>query len=140
MKIYYDQDADTKVLAGKKIGIIGFGSQGHAQALNLRDSGLDVVVAERPGTENYDLAKQYGFEPVTASELASICEVIQILAPDDVQAAIYDSEVKQHLTEGKTLMFSHGFNIHYGQIVPPGQCGRDHGGSQEPRTSAPFRI
>jgi ketol-acid reductoisomerase len=119
MKIYYDQDADTKVLAGKKIGIIGFGSQGHAQALNLRDSGLEVVVAEKPGTANYDLAKQYGFEPVTATELASICDIIQILAPDDVQAAIYDSEVKQHLTAGKTLMFSHGFNIHYGQILPP---------------------
>ena len=119
MKIYYDQDADSAVLAGKKIGIIGFGSQGHAQALNLRDSGLEVVVAERAGTDNYDLAKQHGFEPVTATELSSICDVIQILAPDDVQAAIYESEVKQHLTTGKTLMFSHGFNIHYGQIVPP---------------------
>jgi len=119
MKIYYDNDADLNLLQGKKVAIIGFGSQGHAQALNLRDSGVEVIVAERPGVENYELAKQYGFQPVSAAEAAEAAQIIQILAPDDVQAALYESDVKRHLTEGKALFFSHGFNIHFGQIVPP---------------------
>ena len=119
MEIYYEKDASLAPLQGKKIAIIGFGSQGHAQALNLRDSGLDVVVAEREGAPNYDLAKQYGFEPVTASEASAAGDVIQILAPDDVQAMLYENDVKPHLTTGKMLLFSHGFNIHFGQIVPP---------------------
>lgn len=118
MEIYYEKDANLGVLKGKKVAIIGFGSQGHAQALNLRDSGVDVVVAELPGTENYELAKSHGFEPVSAAQAAEQGDLIQILAPDDVQAAIYTNDIKQHLKEGKTLLFSHGFNIHYNQIVP----------------------
>ncbi|MGQ9920252.1 MAG: ketol-acid reductoisomerase [Desulfobacca sp.] len=118
MKIYYDADADLNVLAGKKVGVIGFGSQGHAQALNLRDSGVAVVVSEVPKTANYDLALQYGFTPVTAAEVAQQCQVIQILTQDHVQAQLYENDLKPHLGPGKTLLFSHGFNIHYGQIVP----------------------
>ena len=118
MKIYYDSDADLGVFQGKKVAIIGYGSQGHAQAQNLRDSGVDVVVAELEGTPNYDLAKEHGFEPVTASEASSLADVVQILAQDDVQAMLYREEVAPHMTEGKTLVFSHGFNIHFGQIRP----------------------
>lgn len=119
MKIYYDKDADLKVLRGKKIAIIGYGSQGHAQALNLRDSGLEVMVAQRKGSENYEFAVRDGFKPVTAIEAARPADLIQILTQDHIQAKLYEEEVKPHLRKGKTLFFSHGFNIHYGQIVPP---------------------
>ncbi len=118
MEIYYEKDAKLEVLKGKKVAIIGYGSQGHAQALNLRDSGVEVVVAELPGTENYELAKSHGFEPVSAAQAAEQGDLVQILAPDDVQAAIYTNDIKQHLKKGKTLLFSHGFNIHYHQIEP----------------------
>jgi len=119
MKIYYDKDANLSHLKGKKIAIIGYGSQGHAQAQNLRDSGLDVIVAELKGTENYQLALQHGFKPVTAAEVSKQASLIQILAQDDVQSKLYDQDVKPNLQKGKTLVFSHGFNIHYGQIRPP---------------------
>lgn len=118
-KIYYDKDADLNLLKGKKVAIIGYGSQGHAQALNLRDSGLDVIVAELEGTENYALAKKHGFKPLTASEVSAQGDLIQILAQDNVQAVLYQKDVKPNLKGGKTLVFSHGFNIHYNQIVPP---------------------
>ncbi|UCG14779.1 MAG: ketol-acid reductoisomerase [Deltaproteobacteria bacterium] len=118
MKIYYDSDADLNVLEGKKVAIIGYGSQGHAQAQNLRDSGVDVVVAELPRTANYDLAKEHGFEPITASDASGLADVVQILAQDDVQAKLYRDEVSPNMNEGKTLVFSHGFNIHFGQIQP----------------------
>ncbi len=120
MQIFYDNDADLGVLQGKKVAIIGFGSQGHAQALNLRDSGVDVVVSEVPGTPNYELAVKYGFKPVSASEAAAQAQVVQILTQDHVQAKVYENDLKQHMA-GKTLLFSHGFNIHYGQIVPAPQ-------------------
>jgi ketol-acid reductoisomerase len=119
MKIFYDKDADLKDLKQKKIAIIGYGSQGHAQAQNLRDSGLNVIVAELKGTENYQFALQDGFKPVTASEASKQSDLVQILAQDHLQAKLYEGEVKPHLQKGKTLLFSHGFNIHYGQIVPP---------------------
>lgn len=121
MEIFYEKDAPLGPLQGKKVAIIGFGSQGHAQALNLRDSGLEVIVAERPGVENYELAKSYGFEPVNASEAAEAGDLVQILAPDDVQAVLYQRDVAPHMKAGKTLLFSHGFNIHFGQIVPPAE-------------------
>jgi ketol-acid reductoisomerase len=119
MKIFYDQDGDLNFLKGKKVAIIGYGSQGHAQALNLRDSGLEVIVAELPGTYNYQLAQEHGFSPVSAKEASAQCEIIQILAQDHVQAFLFENEVKPNLTKGKTLVFSHGFNIHFGQVVPP---------------------
>lgn len=119
MKIYYDRDADLNYLKKKKTAIIGYGSQGHAQAQNLRDSGLDVIVAELKGTENYQFALKDGFKPTTASEASKQSDLIQILAQDHVQAKLYEEDVKPHLQKGKTLLFSHGFNIHYGQIMPP---------------------
>jgi ketol-acid reductoisomerase len=106
-------------LKGKKISIIGYGSQGHAQAQNLRDSGLNVIVAELKGTENYQFALQDGFKPIGASDASKQADLIQILTQDDVQAKLYEMDVKPNLQKGKTLLFSHGFNIHYGQIVPP---------------------
>jgi ketol-acid reductoisomerase len=118
-KVYYDSDADLGVLKGKKIAIIGYGSQGHAQAQNLRESGLDVIVAELEGTANFQLAKDHGFTPKTAANAAAEADIIQILAPDQTQAVLYKTEIKDKLTPGKTLVFSHGFNIHYSQIVPP---------------------
>ena len=118
MKIYYDKDADLGVLKGKKIAIIGYGSQGHAQAQNLRDSGLDVIVSELEGTENYQFAVKDGFKPLKASEASKQADLIQILTQDHAQARLYENDVKPHLVRGKTLLFSHGFNIHYGQIVP----------------------
>ncbi len=120
-KMYYEKDADLKILDGKTVGIIGYGSQGHAQAQNLRDSGVNVIISELPGTPNYDLAKEHGFEPVTAEELAEKADVIQMLAPDETQAIIYKNAVAKAMKAGKTLVFSHGFNIHYGQIVPPAE-------------------
>jgi len=117
--IYYDKDCDLKLLEGKVIGIVGYGSQGHAQAQNLRDSGLNVIIAELEGTDNYKKAKADKFEVMSASEMAKKADVIVMLAPDTVQAAIYRNEIKGGLKPGKMLMFAHGFNIHYGQIMPP---------------------
>ena len=118
MKIYYDKDANLSTLKGKKIAIIGYGSQGHAQAQNLRDSGLNVIVAEMKGTENYQFALRDGFKPISASEASKQADLIQILTQDDVQSKLYQMDVKPQLQKGKTLLFSHGFNIHFGQIVP----------------------
>ncbi len=117
--IYYDNDADLKHLAGKKVAIIGYGSQGHAQAQNLRDSGVDVVVGQRPGSANYDLAVEHGFKPVSAAEAAAVSDVINILLPDEVQGEVYERDIKPGLKPGNVLMCSHGFNIHFGQVVPP---------------------
>ncbi|MBU4444312.1 MAG: ketol-acid reductoisomerase [Candidatus Marinimicrobia bacterium] len=119
IKMYYDNDADQKILKEKTIAIIGYGSQGHAQAQNLRDSGYTVIVADVEGSDNYKLAQSHGFKPVTAAEASAKAEVIQILVPDELQKRIYTEEIKQNLTPGKALVFSHGFNIHFGQVVPP---------------------
>jgi ketol-acid reductoisomerase len=118
-KVYYDQDANLDVLKGRKVAIIGYGSQGHAQAQNLRDSGVDVIVSDLPGTPNWDKAIQDGFKPVSAAEASEQASIIQILTEDEVQPKVYKNEVEKFLTSGKTLLFSHGFNIHFGQIVPP---------------------
>ena len=118
-KMYYDNDADLGVLGNKLIAVIGYGSQGHAQAQNLRDSGLKVIVAELPGTDNYRLAESHNFKPVSAKEAAEKADVIQILAQDHIQAKLFKSDVERSLKAGKTLVFSHGFNIHFGEIVPP---------------------
>jgi ketol-acid reductoisomerase len=118
-QMYYDTDADLGVLKGKKIAIIGYGSQGHAQAQNLRESGLDVIVADLEGTPNFKLAIEHGFVPTSAGAAAAAADLIQILAPDETQAALYQTEIKNNLKAGKTLLFSHGFNIHFSQIVPP---------------------
>jgi ketol-acid reductoisomerase len=119
VKIYYDHDCDLKLLKEKTIAVIGYGSQGHAQAQNLRDSGFKVIVSEVPGTDNYTLAKKHGFEPMSAEEAGKKADIIHILTPDDVQKKIYYNEIEENMTKGKALVFSHGFNIHFGQIIPP---------------------
>jgi ketol-acid reductoisomerase len=118
-KIYYEKDADLALLKNKVIGIIGYGSQGHAHAQNLRDSGLKVIVAEAKGTEGYKAAKKAGFEVLDAADAAKRADVIMMLVPDQLQAKVYKESIADNLTRGKTLMFAHGFNIHYVQIVPP---------------------
>ncbi|WP_261341597.1 ketol-acid reductoisomerase [Bremerella cremea] len=118
-KIYYDNDADLSVLKGKTIAILGYGSQGHAQAQNLRDSGCTVIIGQRPGSPNYDLAKSHGFEPMSVEEATKKADIVNMLLPDEVQADIYNQFVKPNLKPGNVLMCSHGFNIHFNQVVPP---------------------
>lgn len=119
VQVYYDKDANLDLLKGKKIAVIGYGSQGHAQAQNLKDSGLDVVVGLREGSKRWEIAEKDGLQVATVSEAAKQADIIQILTPDETQGATYKQEIEPYLTEGKCLMFSHGFNIHFGQIVPP---------------------
>ncbi len=118
-KVYTTKDGSLAPLKGKTIAIIGYGSQGHAQAQNLRDSGINVIIGQRKGSANYDLAKKHGFKPMDASEAAKKADIIQILLPDEVQPKVYKSDIEPYLTKGKALVFSHGFNIHFGMIVPP---------------------
>ncbi len=117
--IYYDADADLATLKGKTVAVLGYGSQGHAHAQNLRDSGCSVIVAELEGTDNYELARKHKFDPMPASEAAKKGDLILMTLPDEAQPAVYHSQVQANLTPGKTLGFTHGFNIHFGQIVPP---------------------
>jgi len=119
VKMYYDSDADLNLLQGKTIAVIGYGSQGHAQAQNLKDSGLNVIIGLRRDLPDWDKATAAGFEVFPVKEAAAKADIIQILTPDQVQAAIYNSEIAEYMTKGKALCFSHGFNIHFGQIVPP---------------------
>jgi len=118
-KMYYDQDADAEVLKGKKIAVIGFGSQGHAHALNLRDSGFDVVVGLYEGSKSKERAEKEGLTVLTVEEAAKVVDVIMMLIPDEKQAKVYKESIEKNLTEGKALAFAHGFNIHFKQIVPP---------------------
>jgi ketol-acid reductoisomerase len=118
-KIFYDKDADLSLLKGKTIAILGYGSQGHAQALNLRDSGCQVVISELPGTKNYDLAVSHGFQPLNIEEATKRGDLINILLPDELQGDIYRNHIRPNLQPGNVLMCSHGFNIHYGQVEPP---------------------
>ncbi len=118
-KIYYDGDANLTLLKEKVVGIIGYGSQGHAQAQNLRDSGCRVIVAEAEGSEGWKNAKQAGFRVLTAAEVAKEADIIIMLAPDNLHRDIYYGSIEKGLAPGNLLMFAHGFNIHYGQIIPP---------------------
>lgn len=118
-KMYYDNDADMSLLQGKKIAVIGYGSQGHAQAQNLKDSGLDVVVGLRKGSKSWDQAIAAGLAVATVAEAVAQAEMIQILLPDEVQGDVYKQEIAPNLQEGNILVFSHGFSIHFSQIVPP---------------------
>jgi ketol-acid reductoisomerase len=118
-KIYYDEDTSLDVLAGKKIAVIGFGSQGHAHAGNLRDSGLDVVVGLRPGSASRERAEKDGHQVLDTAEAARAGDIIMILIPDEKQKKAYDEEISSGLKPGKALAFAHGFNIHFDQIIPP---------------------
>src|SRR5437667_437867 len=118
-KIYYDADADLGLLKGRKIAIIGYGSQGHAHALNLKDSGQDVVVGLYKGSKSWAKAEKDGLRVATVNEAAQMAAVIMILLPDQSQRQVFESEIKGGLGKGKMLMFAHGFNIHFNQVVPP---------------------
>jgi ketol-acid reductoisomerase len=118
-KVYYDKDADLNLLKGKTVAMIGYGSQGGAQGSNLKDSGIKVIVAEVEGSPNWNRAKKDGFTPMSAEEAAKQADIIQMLVPDELQAMVYKQSILKYMTKGKTLMFSHGFNIHYYQIIPP---------------------
>ncbi len=118
MKTYYEKDANVELLKGKTVAVIGYGSQGHAQAQNLRDSGVEVVVGVRYG-KSFEVAKADGFEVMSVSEAVRTAHVVQMLLPDEQQAHVYKAEVEENLREGQMLLFSHGFNIHFGQINPP---------------------
>ncbi len=120
-KMYYDKDADLSALKGKTIAILGYGSQGHAHAQNLRDSGCTVIVGQRKGGANYDLAVSHGFEPLTAEEATRRADIVNMLLPDEVQGDTYRQSVREQLKPGNILMCSHGFNVHFGQVeAPPG--------------------
>ncbi|KAB2953482.1 ketol-acid reductoisomerase [Heliorestis acidaminivorans] len=119
MKVFYDGDADLSLLDGKTIAVIGYGSQGHAQAQNLKDSGLNVIIGLRPGSAREQQARDYGFEVYDVATAAAKADFIQILIPDERQGKVYREEILPNLQEGNVLCFSHGFNIHFGQIQPP---------------------
>ena len=116
---YYEQDGDLGLLKGKTVAIIGYGSQGHAHALNLRDSGVSVIVGLYPGSKSWAKAEAAGLKVMTTKEAAKAADVMMVLVSDHLQADIYESEIKPGLTAGKTLMFAHGFSVHFKTIVPP---------------------
>jgi len=118
-KIYYDSDCNLKLLEGKVVGILGYGSQGHAHAQNLRDSGCQVLVAEAEGTPGWKSAKDAGFKVLGATEVAKEADIIVMLLPDNLHRDVYYGSIEKGLAPGNMLMFAHGFNIHYGQVVPP---------------------
>lgn len=118
-RIFYQEDCNIQKLDGKTVAIIGYGSQGHAHALNLQESGVNVVVGLYEGSKSWAKAEKQGLKVMTTAEAAKIADVIMILIPDEKQKALYESEIKPYLTAGKTLAFAHGFNIHFGCIVPP---------------------
>ena len=119
MKAFYDQDCDLSELRDKTIAVIGYGSQGHAHAQNLRDSGLSVIVGVRSGGAGFQLAKEHGFAPMSVKEAVAKADCIMVLLPDQIQAAVYRNEIEPSLAPGKALFFAHGFNIHFNQITPP---------------------
>ncbi len=118
-RMYYDEDGNLDLLVDKTVAIIGYGSQGHAHALNLKDSGINVIVGLYPGSKSIHLAEKEGLTVKNVADAAAAADWIMILLPDEVQKTVYKQEIEPHLTEGKVLSFAHGFNIHFGQIVPP---------------------
>ena len=118
-KIYYDQDADLGLLKGRKIAIIGYGSQGHAHALNLKDSGQSVIVGLYKGSKSWSKAEKDGLSVVSVGEAAKAADIIMLLLPDQSQRQVFEAEIRDGLGKGKMLMFAHGFNIHFNQVVPP---------------------
>ncbi len=122
-KVYSDKDADLAVLQNKTLAVLGFGSQGHSHALNLKDSGLTVIIGLYEGSKSIPLAKEKGFEVVTTAEAVRRADVIFVALPDTKQAAVYERDIAPNLSKGKTLMFSHGFSIHFKTVVPPKEVG-----------------
>ena len=130
----------SPLLKGKTIAILGYGSQGHAQAQNLRDSGCKVIIGQRPGSPNYDLAVSHGFKPMSAAEATKQADLINILLPDEVQGDVYRNDIKPNLKPGNMLMCSHGFNIHFGQVEPPAGRRRAARRPEGPRPPGPQRV
>ena len=118
-EMYYDADADISIVQGKKVAIVGYGSQGHAHAMNLRDSGVDVVIALKEGSKSIAKAEEAGFKVMAVADAAEWADLVMILAPDQHQRSIFNEQIKQHMTPGKTLAFAHGFNIRFGYIEVP---------------------
>ncbi len=118
-RVFYDDDADLALLKDKTIAILGYGSQGHAQAQNLKDSGCNVIIGQRKGSANYDLAVSHGFDPLPLSDATKAGDLVNILLPDEVQGDLYREQIKPNLSQGNLLLCSHGFNIHFGQVIPP---------------------
>jgi ketol-acid reductoisomerase len=119
-RMYYDNDADPSALSGQTVAIIGYGSQGHAHALNLHESGVDVIVGLQPGSKSRPLAEEAGLTVANVADAVKAADVVMILVPDTGQKAVYDAEIAPNLRDGQLLMFAHGFNIHFGRIDPPG--------------------
>jgi ketol-acid reductoisomerase len=117
--MFYDDDADLSLLDGKTVAIIGFGSQGHAHALNLKDSGVDVVVGLREGSSSADAAREGGFEVLPVAEAASRGDIVMVLVPDELHHDVYENEIQDGIADGNTLLFGHGFSVHYGEVEPP---------------------
>jgi ketol-acid reductoisomerase len=117
--MYYERDCNLGLLDGKKVAVVGYGSQGHAHALNLRDSGVDVIVGLYEGSKSAVKAKEDGFPVMNTAEAVKAADIIMILVNDEKQAALYRNDIKDYITDGKTLCFAHGFNIHFKQIIPP---------------------
>lgn len=118
-KMFYEKDTNLELLKGKKVAVIGYGSQGHAHALNLNESGIDVVVGLYEGSKSVNKAKEAGLEVLSVKEAAKVADIIMILVPDEKQAKLYKEEIAPNLSAGNALVFAHGFNIHYNQIIPP---------------------
>ena len=119
LKIYYEADCDINVLKGKTVAIIGYGSQGHAHALNLHDSGVNVIVGLYEGSKSAEKARKHGLTVMNVADATKAADIIMILIPDERQADMYKKDIEPNLTEGKAIAFAHGFNIHFGQIKPP---------------------
>ena len=118
-KMYYDADADLGLIRAKKVAIIGYGSQGHAHALNLKDSGVDVVVGLHDGSKSASRAKEAGLKVVSVDEAGATADIIMMLVPDQTAKKVYDESLAKHMKAGKTLMWAHGFNVHYNQVNAP---------------------
>lgn len=118
-KIFYESDCDLSLLDGKTVAVIGYGSQGHAHALNMKESGVNVIIGLYEGSKSWKKAEEQGFEVYTSAEAAKKADIIMILINDELQAKLYKESIEPNLEEGNMLMFAHGFNIHFGQIVPP---------------------
>lgn len=118
MKVYYDDDVDLSLLNNKKVAVLGYGTQGRAQAQNMKESGVNVIVGQRKNSKSYDAAIADGFSPVSIEEAVKQADIIEILLPDEFQKKIYENQIAPYLTKGKSLVFAHGFNIHYGLIKP----------------------
>ena len=132
-KVYYESDGDLGVLLGRKIAILGYGSQGHAHALSLRDSGADVTVGLRPNSQGWKRAESHGITPVTPQEAVADADVVGLFVPDHVQRQVWDEVVAPALKPGMTVLFAHGFNIHFEKIVPPEDVNVHHGRAEGPR-------